>query len=98
MLEDVVAFEAFLPWLVDNHLLRVSSHGLLPGCLCLNLLEDQSYRPGLGSISSHFTLCTLCVVAQSCAALCKPTDCSPASSSVHGDPPGKTGVGCPPPG
>ena len=32
---------------------------------------------------------------QSCLTLCDPMDCSPPSSSVHGDSPGKnTGVGC----
>ena len=35
------------------------------------------------------------LVAQSCAALCNPMDCSPPGPSVHGDSPGKnTGVGC----
>ena len=35
------------------------------------------------------------LVAQSCPTLFEPTDCSPPSSSVHGDSPGKyTGVGC----
>ena len=35
------------------------------------------------------------LVAQSCATLCYPVDCSPPGSSVHGDSPGKnTGVGC----
>ena len=37
----------------------------------------------------------LCLVAQSCPALCDPMDCSPPGSSVHWDSPGKnTGVGC----
>ena len=37
----------------------------------------------------------LCLVAQSCPALCDPMDCSPPVSSVHGDSPGKnTGMGC----
>ena len=37
----------------------------------------------------------MCLVTQSCATLCDPTDCSPPGSSVHGDSPGKdTGVGC----
>ena len=36
-----------------------------------------------------------CLVTQSCLILCDPMDCSPPSSSVHGDSPGKnTGVGC----
>ena len=37
----------------------------------------------------------LCLVAQSCPAVCDPMDCSPPGSSAHGDSPGKyTGVGC----
>ena len=37
----------------------------------------------------------MCLVTQSCPALCEPTECSPPGSSVHGDSPGKnTGVGC----
>ena len=35
------------------------------------------------------------LVTQSCLTLCDPRDCSPPSSSVHGDSPGKnTGVSC----
>ena len=37
----------------------------------------------------------LCLVSQLCLTLCYPMDCSPPSSSVHGDSPGKnTGVAC----
>ena len=37
----------------------------------------------------------MCLVAQSCPALCNPMDCSPPGSSVHGDSPDKnTGVSC----
>ena len=37
----------------------------------------------------------MCLVAQSCPALCDPMECSLPGSSVHGDSPGKnTGVGC----
>ena len=37
----------------------------------------------------------LCLVAQSCPTVCNPMDCSPPSSSVLGDSPGKnTRVGC----
>ena len=37
----------------------------------------------------------LCLVAQSCPALCDPTDCSSPGASVHGESPGKcTGVSC----
>ena len=43
----------------------------------------------------HYLLAMLCLATQSCPPLCNPTDCSPPSSSVHGDSPGKdTGVGC----
>ena len=53
---------------------------------------------GLTSISLHLVLCgllLLCLVAQSCPTLCDPMYCSPPSSSVHGDSPGKnTRVGC----
>ena len=33
--------------------------------------------------------CVLCLVAQLCPTLCKPMDCSPPGSSVHGGSPGK---------
>ena len=37
----------------------------------------------------------MCLLAQSCPTLCKPMDCSPLGTSVHGDSPGKnTGVDC----
>ena len=37
-----------------------------------------------------FNFCAvLCLVAQSCLALCDPMDGSPPGSSVHGDSPGK---------
>ena len=37
----------------------------------------------------------VCLVAQSCPTLCNPLDCSPPSSSIHGDSAGEnTGVGC----
>ena len=39
---------------------------------------------------------SMCLVAQSCATLCDPMNCSPPGSSVHVDSPGKflAGVGC----
>ena len=41
------------------------------------------------------TCSVLCLVTQSCPALCDPMDCSPPGSSVHGGSPGKsTGVVC----
>jgi len=41
------------------------------------------------------SLAGVCFVNQSHPALCHPMDCSPPSSSVHGDSPGRnTGVGC----
>ena len=36
----------------------------------------------------------LCLVTQSCLTLCDSMDCSPPGSSVHGDSPGNTEVGC----
>ena len=51
------------------------------------------------SLETGWHLCSncgvLCLVIQSCPALCKPMDCSPPGSSVYGDSPGKnTGVSC----
>ena len=44
----------------------------------------------MNKIQSHNHHCALlCWVAQSCPTLCDPMDCSPPSSSVHGDPPGR---------
>ena len=46
-----------------------------------------------GHTESEATMC--CLVTQSCLTVCKPMDCSPPASSVHGDSPSKkTGVGC----
>ena len=39
-----------------------------------------------------YTVSMLCLVAQSCATLCHPMDCSPPGSSVHGDSPCKSGL------
>ena len=42
-----------------------------------------------------YCIYSVCLVAQSCPALCDPMDYSPPGSSIHGDSPGKnTGVGC----
>ena len=47
------------------------------------------------SITFWALLFCCCLVAQSCLTLCKPMDCSPTGSSVHGTFPGKnTGVSC----
>ena len=47
----------------------------------------------------YFLCAVLCLVAQLCATLCDPMECSWPGFSVHGDSLGKnTGVGCPPPG
>ena len=44
--------------------------------------------------ASREACAVLCLVAQSCQALCNPMDWSPPGSSVHGDSPGQnTGVG-----
>ena len=39
-------------------------------------------------------LAVLCLVAQLCLTLCNPMDCSPPSTSVHRDSPGKNIGGC----
>ena len=45
--------------------------------------------------SVGFPLWTPHLVSQGCPTLCNSVDCTPQSSSVHGDSPGKdTGVGC----
>ena len=52
------------------------------------MLETVSSRQSLLCVLSHS-------VTQSCPTLCKPMDCRPSGSSVHGDSPGKNiGVGC----
>ena len=57
-------------------------------CVCPPGLEAQEAK------MAKFHL-VLCLVIQSCPTLCKPMDCSPPGSSVHGDSPGKnTAVGC----
>ena len=40
----------------------------------------------------------MCLLAQQCPTLCDPVDNSPSGSSVYGDSPGNTRVGCRPPG
>ena len=51
----------------------------------------------LSAPETHITVSITCAAAlgsQLCLTLCKPMDCSPPGSSVHGDSPGKnTGVG-----
>ena len=51
----------------------------------------------LSAPETHITVSITCAAAlgsQLCPTLCKPMDCSPPGSSVHGDSPGKnTGVG-----
>ena len=55
---------------------------------------NQSMIPKSKCSQYYFAL-FVCLVAQSCLTLCNPVDCSPPTSSVHGDSPGKnTGVGC----
>ena len=54
----------------------------------MDALEDSSVT------ELPMCLC-LCLVIQSCPALCDPMDCSLPGSSVHGDSPDKnTGLGC----
>ena len=62
----------------------------------LILFANNKQRRETPSLGNSFQfLCLLCLVAQSCATLCNPTDCSPPGSSVHGDSAAKnTGVDC----
>ena len=55
-----------------------------------------SLYPSLPCIDYRFLFYgCVCLITQSCLTLCNPMDCSPPSSSVHADSPGKnTGVGC----
>ena len=58
---------------------------LLEMCICTQTHTD----------TDGTDLDVLCLVAQLCPILCNPMDCSPPSSYVHGDSPGKnTRVGC----
>ena len=62
----------------------------LPRIMVLHLFST------VGAILSikHLVCRVLCLVAQLCATLCDPMDCSPPGSCVCVDPPGKkTGVG-----
>ena len=46
-------------------------------------------------VTTYMCICFVGLVAQSCATLCDPMDCSPTGSSVHGDSPSmNTRVGC----
>ena len=59
------------------------------------LLGDYPHQ-GFSSGAHWYSVCAvLCLVAQSCPALCHPMDCSPPGSSIHWHSPGKTtGVDC----
>ena len=61
----------------------------------LNACTYSDPQNTLGTMSIIILCVCVCLVAQSCPALCDPMDCSLPGSSVHGDSPGKnTGVGC----
>ena len=67
-----------------------------PSCVCFSL---SPLCPRLSECWFHFSFLIffipVCLVAQSCSALCDPMDCSPPGSSVHGNSPGKnTREGC----
>ena len=76
----------FSPWLVETAV-------TLPFPISVH-----SFLPIWESLCPYFAFlyaCMLCLVDQLCLTLCDPMDCSPPSSSLHGDSPGKyTGVGC----
>ena len=70
--------------------------GLALMCVFLSL---SPLCPRLSECWFHFSFLIffipVCLVAQSCSALCDPMDCSPPGSSVHGNSPGKnTREGC----
>ena len=61
----------------------------------LNACTYSDPQNTLGTKSIIILCVCVCLVAQSCPALCDPKDCSLPGSSVHGDYPAKnTGVGC----
>ena len=61
--------------------------------LSLNFSGRVGYLPSCAT-TMPCTCAVLCLVAQSCPALCNPMNCSLPGSSVHGASPGKnTGVG-----
>ena len=61
---------------------------------CFNIFEFYDFPTH--SFIQHPSCAMLCLVTQSCPTFCKPMDCSPPGSSVHGDSLGKnTGLGCP---
>ena len=62
----------------------------------LDMTEQLSTHTHLlGSLCRIHCFFVLCLLTQSCPALCDPMDCSLPGSSVHGDSLGKnTGVGC----
>ena len=77
-------------------------HGMYPAVVNCVFIGNRCTDPGAGCLvwqplahgRAHVS-CACVIVTQSCLTLCNPTDCSPPSSSVHGDSPGKnTGVGC----
>ena len=68
--------------------------GLALVCVCVSLHCAWTLRV-LVPLFFFDLFIPVCLVAQSCPALCDPMDCSPPGSSVHGNSPGKdTGVGC----
>ena len=59
-------------------------------CVCLGAIFCRRWY-----FCREGNLAVLCLVIQSCPALCDPMDCSPPGFSVHGDSPGKNmKVGC----
>ena len=65
-------------------------------CFILYVLPSQLGCKLFNNMETISIFCAvLCLVTQSCPALCNPMDCRSSGSSVHGDSPGKnTGVGC----
>ena len=91
-----------LEWVVISSSRGSSWSRIEPASPASLALSGRFFLPlsHLGSPSGQ-EWAVMCLVTQSCPALCIPVDCSPPGSSVHGDSPGKNnGMGLlgPPPG
>ena len=65
------------------------------GCFICSSVANQHHSCSNIQVFELLCCCVLCLVTESCPALCDPMDYSPPGSSVHGNSPGKNiGVGC----
>ena len=91
-----LAREFFTNTVIQNFILFLKS--LNPLILQFNPVIkhlDKCIFPESYNMVTIRCLAVLCSVTQSCSTLCNHMNCSPPSSSVHGESPGKnSGVGC----